>query len=82
MKRKATTSAEVVSSHFIELKEQFLLDIKAVVKIEDVPSDLLDHTGINIVPSSTWTQGNAVLATGDASSLYMNIHIAIVSLSY
>ena len=34
------------------------MDIKAVVKIEDVPSDLIlnwDHTGINIVPSSTWT---------------------------
>ena len=58
VKRKATTSAKVEPSHFKELKEQFLLDIKAVVEIEDITSDLIlnwDHTGINIVPSSTWT---------------------------
>ena len=58
VKRKATTSAKVEPSHFKELKEQFLLDIKAVVEMEDVSSDLIlnwDHTGINIVPSSTWT---------------------------
>ena len=58
VKRKATTSAKVEPSHFKELKEQFLLDIKAVVEMEDVPSDLIlnwDHTGINIVPSSTRT---------------------------
>ena len=45
-------------SQFKELKEQFLLDIKAVVEMWDVPSDLIlnwDHTGINIVPSSIWT---------------------------
>ena len=58
MKRKATTSAKVEPSHFKEPKEQFLLDIKAVVEIENVTSILIlnwDHTGINIVPSSTWT---------------------------
>ena len=57
-RRKATTSAKVEPSYFKELKEQFLVDIKAVVEIEDVSSDLIlnwDHTGINIVPSSKWT---------------------------
>ena len=58
VKRKATTSGKVEPSHFKELKEQFLLDIKAVVDMEDVPSDLIlnwDHTGINVVPGSQWT---------------------------
>ena len=58
VKRKATTSAKVEPSQFKELKEQFLLDIKVVVEMGNVPSDLIlnwDHTGINIVPSSTWT---------------------------
>ena len=41
VKRKATTSAKVEPSHFKELKEQFFLDIRAVVEIEDVPSDLI-----------------------------------------
>ena len=58
MKRKATTAAKIEPSHFDELKEQYLLDIKAVVEMEKVPSELVfnwDHTGINIVPGSQWT---------------------------
>jgi len=57
VKRKATMSAKVEQSHFKELKKQFLLDIKAVIDMEDVPSDLIlnwDHTGINVVPGSQW----------------------------
>jgi len=52
-KRKATTSAKVEPAHFKELKEQFLLDVKAVVDMEDILSNLIsnwDHTGINVVP--------------------------------
>ena len=58
MKRKATTSPKVEPAHFKELKEQFLLDVKAVVDMEDLPSDLIlnwDHTGINAVSGSQWT---------------------------
>jgi len=47
----------VEPSHFEELKEQYLLDIKAAVEIADIPMDLImnwDHTGVNIVPSSQW----------------------------
>ena len=58
VKRKATTSVKVEPSHFNEPKEQSLLDIKAVVDIENVPSDLIlnwDYTGINVVPGSQWT---------------------------
>ena len=45
-------------SHFEELKEQYLLDIKAAVEIINIPMDLImnwDHTGVNIVPGSQWT---------------------------
>ena len=58
VKRKATTSAKVEPSHFEELKEQYLLDVKAAVEIIDIPMDLImnwDHTGVNIVPGSQWT---------------------------
>lgn len=58
VKRKGTTSAKMEASQFDNLKEQFLLDIKAVVEIEKIPHDLIfnwDHTGINIVPGSQWT---------------------------
>ena len=58
VKRKATTSAKVDPSCFDDLKEQYLLDIKAVVEMEKVPPELVlnwDHTGINIVPGSQWT---------------------------
>ena len=40
VKRKATTAAKIEPSHFDELKEQYLLDIKAVVEMEKVPSEL------------------------------------------
>ena len=47
VKRKATTSAKVGPSCFAELKEQYLLDIKVVVKMAKVPAELVfnwDHT--------------------------------------
>ena len=44
--------------NFMEQKELFLLDVKAVAEMEDVPSELIfnwDQTGISIVPGSSWT---------------------------
>lgn len=44
--------------HFDAVKEQFCLDIKAVMEMEGVPPELvlnLDQTGISIVPGSSWT---------------------------
>ena len=41
VKRKATTSAKVDPSCFDDLKEQYLLDIKAVVEMEKVPPELV-----------------------------------------
>ena len=58
VKRKASTSAKIDPSHFDELKEQYLLDIKVVVEMMKVPNEFVfnwDHTGINIVPGSQWT---------------------------
>ena len=38
-------------------RKQFLLDVKAVVNLEDIPNELLnwDQTAINYVPVSNWT---------------------------
>ena len=57
VKRKANSTAKVEPSHYEQLKEQYLLDIKVVVKMEDIPADLImnwDHMGINIVPGCPW----------------------------
>ena len=45
-------------SRFEELKEQYLIDIKAAVEIINIPMDLIKnwgHMGVNIVPVSQWT---------------------------
>jgi len=58
VKCKACSTAKLEPSHYEQLKEQFLLDIKIVVEMEDIPADLIlnwDHTGINIVPGCPWT---------------------------
>ena len=44
--------------NFEEVKAQFLLDIKAVVEMEDIPFDLIinwDQTGIHYVSVGSWT---------------------------
>ena len=40
VKRRASAKAKVSVSDFEMIKEQFLLDIKAVVEMEDIPLDL------------------------------------------
>ena len=58
VKRKAGTKAKVSIEDFQEQKEQFLIDIKAVVTMEDIPLDLIinwDQTGMHYVPVSAWT---------------------------
>ena len=50
VKRKATTKSKVTVEHFDKLKEQYLLDIKVVVELEEIPEDVIinwDQTGIN-----------------------------------
>uniref|UniRef100_A0A1X7UUQ0 DDE-1 domain-containing protein n=1 Tax=Amphimedon queenslandica TaxID=400682 RepID=A0A1X7UUQ0_AMPQE len=58
VKRKGTTKSKVTVEHFEEVKQQYLLDIKAVVEMEEIPDELIinwDQTGINYVPMSQWT---------------------------
>jgi len=58
IKCKACSKAKFEPSHCEQLKEQYFLDIKAVVEMEDIPADLIlnwDHTGINIIPGCPWT---------------------------
>ena len=58
VKRRASTKAKVSVEDFQEKKEQFVLDIKTVVTIEDIPLDLIinwDQTGMQYAPVSAWT---------------------------
>ena len=57
-KRRANSKSKVLPTNFDEFKEQFLLDIRSLVVMEDIPKDLLinwDQTAMKIVPSSSWT---------------------------
>ncbi len=58
VKRRASTKSKVSIENFEELKEQYLLDIKASVEMDEVPNELninWDQTGIHYVPVSSWT---------------------------
>lgn len=58
VKRRASTKSKVSVENFKELKEQYLLDIKASVEMDEVPDELIinwDQTGIHYVPVSSWT---------------------------
>ena len=58
VKRRASTKVKVSVEDFEVKKEQFLLDIKAIVTLEDIPLDLIinwDQTGMHYVPVSSWT---------------------------
>ena len=53
VKRRANTKAKVNPSDFEAYKSQFLLDIKTVVEMEEIPKELVinwDHTGIQYMP--------------------------------
>ena len=59
VKRKATTKKpKFTVSNFEELKSQYLMDIKAIVTMEEIPDDLVvnwDQTAIKYIPLSNWT---------------------------
>lgn len=58
VKRRASTKAKVSIENFEEVKAQFLIDIKAVVKFEEISFDLIlnwDQTGIHYVQVGSWT---------------------------
>ena len=58
VKRWASTKAKVDIQNFEEVKKQFLLDIKVVVEMDEIPFDLVinwDQTGVHYVPVGSWT---------------------------
>ena len=58
VKRWGSTSAKVTVNNFEGLKRQFSIDVKAVIEIEEIPAGLIinwDQTGINYVPTNSWT---------------------------
>lgn len=58
VKRRGTTKAKVLPSHFQSLQTIFLDDIRSVVTFEQIPASLIlnwDHTGLHYVPTSSWT---------------------------
>ena len=58
VKRKACSKNKLSPEHFDSVKEQFLLNIKQLVVLEDIPPALIinwDQTAINYVPPTSWT---------------------------
>ena len=61
VKRKATTKTRpaLIREEFAAVKKQYLRQIKKTVKDGKIPPVLVinwDQTGVNVVPSSQWTQ--------------------------
>ena len=58
VKRKGTTKAKISIEHFEEVKKEYLLDIKLIISMDEIPGDLVinfDQTGIHYIPVSDWT---------------------------
>ena len=50
--------AKVNPEQFEKLKEEFLLEIKNIVTMDEIPPELIlnfDQTGLNYVPVTSWT---------------------------
>ena len=58
VKRKACSKAKVDVSKFQQLKDEFLLEIKNIVSMDEIPAELVinfDQTALSYVPTSHWT---------------------------
>ena len=58
VKRKANTKAKIAVTDFNELKSQFLIDIRTLRDLEEIPDCLVlnwDQTAIKYVPVAEWT---------------------------
>ena len=58
VKRRGTTKAKMPIEHFEEAKKEYLLDIKLVISMDEIPLGLVinfDQTGIRYIPVSDWT---------------------------
>ena len=57
-KRKGTNAGKISVSHFKEVKEHFLADIRAEVLMNDIPDELIinwDQTPLHIILTGNWT---------------------------
>ena len=55
-KRRANSKLKIFPHDFLEIKEQFFIDIKSVVKMEDIPDEIIlnwDQTAMKLVPSAS-----------------------------
>ena len=59
MKRRGSISkGKTTVEHFHQLRREFLDQVMTTVAMKDIPPKLIlnwDQTGLNIVPSSSWT---------------------------
>ena len=58
VKRKDSSKAKITVENLASLKEQYLLDIRGVVDMEEIAQDLIlnwDQTAVHYVPVSNWT---------------------------
>ena len=58
VKRKACSKAKVNVERYDQLKDEFLLEIKVIVTMDEIPPELIinfDQTAVNYVPVSHWT---------------------------
>ena len=58
VKRRATSKAKVTVENFDELKKDYLVEIKHVVEMDEIPAYLtinFDQACLNLVPVSEWT---------------------------
>ena len=58
VKQKACSKAKVIPEQFHKLKEEFLLEVKNIVAMNEIPYELIlnfDQTGLNYVPVTHWT---------------------------
>ena len=55
VKRTARSSAKITPEEFNKQKKDFLRDIRNVVSMDQIPSELIDKTGISYVPASSYT---------------------------
>ena len=57
-KRRASSKSKMLPCNFQAIKEQFLINVNSVVKMEDIPGDMIikwDQTAMKLVPFSSWT---------------------------
>ena len=58
VKRQGTTKCKISVENFESLRDEYLDNFSTTVLLEDIPPDMVlnwDQTGINIIPSRSWT---------------------------